>query len=703
MSTNMTWLEWVKTFSFDLYLRGDWHPKISLESLKAKTFGYYETNQESRKTYSFTKLRDALFGADNLNIVENVNQLLSDVSLALEVDFVSFDPEGENKISSTATTDKYVTTGGDTISSYKNPSFGYTFYSNKNKFAKSSSNSDSYNYTLSKINPSLDGDHSKYTVYITLKLLDSVVSENQQPSFTWKYYDTFDDCDQQKTSNLRSITTSQIDIFGNPVFPSVPQLTQRQGKTSTYKVYTCTGWTFVKDDTGRYYRAEYKGPETVSALFTVNDNNIFEDAENWLYGEKAPTKGLFLPLGDNVVQDDAQDILIQAPEDNAYSTIVSIPEFTIANSPLSYIKKGTFPKFKNKMWEVASNTWNSSTWNKTCRVKVIYTDEDDPNIASILTGAGDNDDALVTTFSGSGITRLGFVLVGAGGGAGGYNQYDGCSSGGTEEYTCPGSGGGGGEIVWGVLNLTAPPLVASNGGYTVLEHPLGTGGSVDKIRITSIEFKATLGAGGTQGSAGKNNSGTDGTSGGDSSLSLVINYKYFPPEGTEWLTGPAITIDTSIMAKGGNGGKLGTVDNVNEILGGSGGRSGHTTDKAIFANKWCVVCNAIEGNPGAGIKLNKEEYKKSYSDGASAKAYNLCFSTQTASITYLNSKSLKKQDAVVEMADKETIDSCHIPGGHSYGSGAYNTTVAEWGGGGCGGVASKSNGSGGNGFFGVYY
>jgi hypothetical protein len=423
-----------------------------------------------------------------------------------------------------------------------------------------------------------------------------------------------------------------------------------------------------------------------------NAVSIFADAEPYYYGDAAPSGNYFVPLG---VDNDANtaDIKVQAGDGSYYQTIKTVEGFTIGQSqaPLTYIEKGTFPCLNRPSgllsWELPETYTNSSV-----QLTVEY--NEDKSISKIKVGDYEG-------FNGYGIKRLGFILVGGGGGAGGHTDYDDCSSGGDELYVCPGAGGGGGETIWGVLNLEYPPITTSTGGAFILGMRTNESGGGAIKQINSITYTASIGTSGSVGTHAVNDGGSDGSSGGDTTLSIKATFTNF--QGATKSTEDKVII----RAAGGKGGGKGTIDK-SSIVGGNGGSSSYRLSTASdFFTNWYGISGTLAGTAGSSITLNTSNYNSSSATSVDARTNFLTVSSSNTPISYCKDCSQPSLSPAIKMTeDQDNLDSCSIPGGHSFGHGSGKTSsgvyeAAGWGGGGAGG--NKSSNYGGKGFFGLYY
>jgi hypothetical protein len=93
----------------------------------------------------------------------------------------------------------------------------------------------------------------------------------------------------------------------------------------------------IKDTDGKY---------TIGS----NSTEMFNNAEPYYFGSGSPNINYFLIDGKSIGEDDnsgtTDDIKIQQPDGSAFTIVEEITGFTVGenSSPLTYIKKGTFPK-----------------------------------------------------------------------------------------------------------------------------------------------------------------------------------------------------------------------------------------------------------------------------------------------------------------------------------------------------------------------
>lgn len=673
--------EWFNHFKFKYIFRGEYAPN----NIKYESDKYDRPKSSNSSTYKWdmAELANILFNDALPSLLKEID----DKCWAIDLDFISFDSAGKHEIDE----NNFIQTdsGGNYFSEcfYVTARDAYNLYYNDYKYVNG-------NYY---IDSSINGQQVEFNVYLTLKVKENFIIDSR-PAFTWKFYDSIEDYDKKF---LSSVITNKADYWGNPIAPDVPQLRRAdKDNKNLFKIYTAGNWEKVKDaDTGLYYfKAKYTETNYVS-IYTVGENNvdIFTDAETYHYGKKSPIGNYFLPLGDDNSQNTVDDVLIQYPEANAYSKVVSVDGFTIGQQQdkINYIERGTFPLCgENSLsWESISSTGNQVT------VKVTY--NRDTTISNIEVGGNSPFNSKINE-----IKRLGFILVGGGGGCGGYAEYDNCSSGSEEEYVCPGSGGGGGETVVGVLNVECPQVNRGSSGFVVLDKQIKLSNSIKEIWVTSIEFIVKIGQGGNPGASDYNDGGSHGTSGGDSTIDLQINYTYTTPGGAEYSS--FVKKETLVRAAGGEGGKRGTIDYA-EIDGGKGGSSIQSSN---FKNNWCCICYSYSGISGGKIHLDSSDnYKNSYADDVLARDLKLHFSIEEANEISCKNIQYNSVAAAVSVKDVEKGDlkNSYLPGGHSYGhGGGYVGARGErlapgFGGGGCMTLANSELKVGGKGFFGVYY
>ena len=286
--------------------------------------------------------------------------------------------------------------------------------------------------------------------------------------------------------------------------------------------------------------------------------------------------------------------------------------------------------------------------------------------------------------------RLGILLVGGGGGAGGGTWYDNKKDGTHNDisYYSGGSGGGGG-IIWGVIDLektqtvsieTAPrkewlkDLLIQNDAEN-LEEQFKTIDSLTEEELDT-SFKSLL----TWFKIGPGIGGENATTNG-----LTHNK---PKKGWNGSLGYSTILyynDKKIAVAGG----------------GRGGAAGHWTDTASggegggssYDAEYFTCCGKIDGAPG--ISTKKDMYD-AYTQERLNKIQFLQDHSDDESFTY-------KTENIPARKSHVTVDtSARIPGGPSFGTGAYNDVAADKGGGGCSNGANSSN-NGAKGYWMIFY
>ena len=515
---------------------------------------------------------------------------------------------------------------------------------------------------------------------------------------------------------------------------------------------------------------------TVTAQYTEGDNTqetppytntdagdgIFNDAEKYYFGIGAPNSEYFLindiNIGDDNDSSTTNDFKFQAADDSSFIVVKEINGFTITENEesLKCIKKGTFPKLNKEhpLVEVDAPGTEEGTvvlkveydyWEHFKTGAKIITDiEFTPNLA--------DDDAYTSVHSSSAAahrrywqevhklddfpTRLGVVLVGGGGGAGGYKAVDtdGCSCGDGGWKFIPGSTGGGGEIVLGVLNIDCldikdikkiennitkyycyvynTPIYTSSGDHFYVT----SYSDVEKLAVSELTVKLVNG----QGGKGNKNSSTrggkspnEGCEGYDTRLKLNFNvYKAGENSWTAYGVGSTVFAD-EIRAGGGFGGKAGnyTEGGQMSIFGGGGGGK---TPKHVSTDYWYYT-GAQPGGDGATIVF-MDPPEASYVQEMAAYGKKLYFSKSTPSDTYVYDCTRSKYTDGSLFYCQDDTRKFWVRGGWSLGDGGsgYDTLPNKGGGGSCirthGGVGGedsrKSTGEptdGANGWLGFYY
>lgn len=248
--------------------------------------------------------------------------------------------------------------------------------------------------------------------------------------------------------------------------------------------------------------------------------------------------------------------------------------------------------------------------------------------------------------------RLGILLVGGGGGAGGGTWYDNRKDGTHNDisYYSGGSGGGGG-IIWGVIDLEQL--------------------CKDKEKVT---FSIRVGDGGE----GGQNANTDG-----------LTHKK-PKKGENGKNGGNTEL------------KLYGAPVIASASGGKGGEAGHWTDLArggegggsSYNAEYFTYCGKIDGAPGISTK---KDMNNAYTQERLNKIQFLRDTTNDERFTY------KTENIPARGSYYVTVNtSARIPGGPSFGAGAYDNVKATKGGGGCSNGANGSN-DGAKGYWMIFY
>lgn len=284
--------------------------------------------------------------------------------------------------------------------------------------------------------------------------------------------------------------------------------------------------------------------------------------------------------------------------------------------------------------------------------------------------------------------KLGILLVGSGGGAGGGTWYDNRKDGTHNDisYYSGGSGGGGG-IIWGVIDLEKTPTVSikTTPKKEWLEYWFTNNPDIKTDKpiadFTDDELNATL---------------------------EVINsiFKDGPSLGGENATTNGLTHN---KPKKGWNGNLGysTILYYNDKKiawadGGKGGEAGHWTDTAkggegggsSYNAEYFTYCGKIDGAPGISTKKDMDD---AYTQERLNKIQFLQDTSNDERFTY-------KTENIPARKSNVTVDpsSARIPGGPSFGAGAYNDVAADKGGGGCSNGANGSN-NGAEGYWMIFY
>lgn len=367
-------------------------------------------------------------------------------------------------------------------------------------------------------------------------------------------------------------------------------------------------------------------------LYQVNGEDAFKDAEPYYFGNKMPPTGLFrpLPTDDNPSTSENEQEWYQEGQLNGFSVNAPLDGYRHNGAKLSYVKKGTFPKagvrqqrylYGNAGDNGSGQEGKDYGWTKTYEAK-IYLEGD--NHDKLIIHDGTHRD-ISYLFDNLNImpTRIGILLVGAGGGSGGLTWYDPDKNGKkSDQYVVSGSGGGGGGLLWGVLNLENTD---ADNYFKVVVGASGAAG-INAERKNLKKKKPKYGA--------------NGSAGGDTKL-------YWHQKGSK----KDILI---AVAGGGMGGSQGNFQTY--AVGGDGGAC------SCSLHDYFVYCDSKQGGKGCSCHTDPEPYISAW--GVSIKF------AQTEDPNYITTINHSQVSAVfsgdVSVAHK-------VPGGHSYSPG--NTFV----------------------------
>ena len=272
--------------------------------------------------------------------------------------------------------------------------------------------------------------------------------------------------------------------------------------------------------------------------------------------------------------------------------------------------------------------------------------------------------------------RLGILLVGSGGGAGGGTWYDN-----KKDYThndisyYSGGSGGGGGIIWGVIDLEKTSTISIKTTpkkewleYWFANHP-------------NIKAPKPI---------------ADHTDDELNSLLIAINaiYKDGPGLGGWNATTDGLTHDEPKKGSNGNFGYSTILYYDNKKIawadGGGGGAAGHWTNTASggeggssgYNAEYFICCRKIDGAPGISTKKDMDD---AYTQERLNKIQFLQDHSDDEKFTY-ETENIPARKSYI------TVDtSARIPGGPSFGAGAYGDFAAVMGGGGCSNGANGSN------------
>ena len=290
--------------------------------------------------------------------------------------------------------------------------------------------------------------------------------------------------------------------------------------------------------------------------------------------------------------------------------------------------------------------------------------------------------------------RLGILLVGGGGGAGGGTWYDNEKDGTHNDisYYSGGSGGGGG-IIWGVIDLEKTPTVSIKttprkewlkdlirlNAIENLEYWLNY---IDSLTEEQLNFVF---------------------------LSILQPLNIIPGGGGINATTDGLTHNKPKKGSNGNFGYSTILYYDNKKIawadGGGGGAAGHWTDLARGGEGGCssynaeyfTCCGKIDGAPGISTKKDMDD---AYTQERLNKIQFLQDHSDDEKFTYETETIPARKSCI-------TVDtSARIPGGPSFGTGAYASSHSDFaavrGGGGCSNGANGSS-DGAKGYWIIFY
>ena len=287
--------------------------------------------------------------------------------------------------------------------------------------------------------------------------------------------------------------------------------------------------------------------------------------------------------------------------------------------------------------------------------------------------------------------RLGILLVGSGGGAGGGTWYDAKKDGKHDDIVyCSGGSGGGGGIIWGVIDLEKTPTVSIDMTprkewleYWFANHP-----NIKTTKPIADHTDAEL-----------------------NNLLTWVNTVYKDGPGLGGWNATTDGLTHNSPNKGGNGNPgYSTIlyyDNkkIAVASGGRGGAAGHWTDLASggegggssYNAEYFTCCGKIDGAPGISTKKDMDD---AYTQERLNKIQFLQDASNDESFTY------KTENIPARKSHVTTDTSARIPGGPSFGAGAYASSSSDFaavrGGGGCSNGANGSN-DGAEGYWMIFY